>query len=341
MEPSCLTDASFNFVLGECTVNKFVTELATTMKRLNGCSDDPWEELLSFFDVNSDSEVRDKIEEICDSAYAAKRIPFNQLMVQEKQFTEEFFDGGNEWNYEVDEGNGGANLVKDAGRIKVISDQLLASRPSIGFPEAHNFEGCKLRTAMCCYVGGRNAGGEPDDNSDACYMEFAKARQSSHVRDGYSIYSGNGNEGPLNCHGFAWGDDSGYGDAAFKGNTLFQVAMKHALYEEGDVEELPGAPMCGCIEQMPVVTRADCTETIVTQSVSIQYNPTLSQFVAEASVQNIQHTNCGDLSSHYDTLVSKGKASATEKALLEKHLVGNQCRAAQTDFLKTKGFEFA
>merc|ERR1712232_12985 len=260
--------------------------------------------------------------------------------VQEKQFTNEFFDGGNIWNYETDENRiGGPNLDRDAARVKVISDQLLSSQINIGFPDAHNFDDCNLRAAMCCYVAGRN-GGEPVDNSDACYMDFTKARQSSHVRDGYSIYSGSGEEGPLQCHGFAWGDDAGYGDAAFRGNTLFQVAMKHALLEEGDVEELPGAPMCGCIEQMPVVTRADCTRTIVTQSVSVSYTPT-TQFVVDARVDTVRHIDCGDLSNHYESLVREGKASAQDKALLDKHLVGtNQCGPALTDFLKTKGFEF-
>jgi hypothetical protein len=97
--------------------------------------------------------------------------------------------------------------------------------------------------------------------------------------------------------------------------------------------------MCGCIEQMPVVTRADCTKTTVVQTVTVRYNPT-SRFVAGANVNSVSHSDCGDLSDYYQTLVDAGKASATDKAKLDKHLVGD-CTPALEDFLKEKGFEFA
>merc|ERR1712176_1155881 len=256
----------------------------------------------------------------------------------EKQFVNEFFDGGNIWNYGVDKD--GVNLAQDAARIKVVSDQF-ASNKIIGFPEVHNFEGCKLRAAMCCYPAKRQGAAriEVDDNSNACYMDFRKARQSSHVRDGYSIYSGDGNEGGLHCHGFAWGNDYGYQGAAFKGNTLFEVAMVKGLAGSGHVGHLPGAPMCGCVENMPVVTRADCTKTTVSQTVTIKYSPA-EQFVASANIGNINHSDCGDLSSYYAGLVQSGQASANEKARLDKHLVGD-CTPALTEFLGTTGFAFS
>jgi len=339
-EPSCLSTKSFNFAFSECTTEKFINMIEVEMAKVSGCNGiDPWGELISLFGVNSDSEVTDKIARICDSAYASKRMAFNEMMGEnEKQFVNEFFDGGNIWNYEVDEA-GESNLAQDAARIEVVSDKF-GSKTNIDFPDVHNFEGCKLRAAMCCYPAKRNGGqrSDPPDNSNACYMDFTKARQSSHVRDGYSIYSGDGNEGALNCHGFAWGNDAGYGDAAFKGNTLFEVAMKKGISENGYVGHLPGAPMCGCVENMPVVTSADCTKTTVSQSVSIKYTPG-NQFVAEATISNINHSNCGDLSSYYETLVGNQKASRREKDLLDKHVVGN-CGPALTDFLGTKGFAF-
>jgi len=339
-KPSCLSSKSFNFAFSECTTDNFVEKIQGEMSKVSGCNGiDTWGELMSLFDVNSDSEVTDKIARICDSAYASERMGFHEMMGEnEKQFVNEFFDGGNIWNYEVDEA-GESNLAQDATRIDVVSDKF-GSKTNIGFPDIHNFEGCKLRAAMCCHPAKRNGGEriEPDDNSNACYMDFTKARQSSHVRDGYSIYSGEGNEGALNCHGFAWGNDAGYDDAAFKGNTLFEVAMKKGLSENGYVGHLPGAPMCGCVENMPVVTRADCTKTTVSQNVSIKYTPG-NQFVAEANIGNIVHSSCGELSTYYESLVGAGKASNREKDLLKKHIVGD-CGPALTEFLSTKGFDF-
>ena len=37
---------------------------------------------------------------------------------------------------------------------------------------------------------------------------------------------------------------------------LFDVAFKQSLYDKGYVKNVPGSPMCGCIEKMPTVTRA-------------------------------------------------------------------------------------
>jgi len=32
------------------------------------------------------------------------------------------------------------------------------------------------------------------------------------------------------------------------------------MYVRGYVKNIPGAPMCACAEQMPTVSRADCTQ---------------------------------------------------------------------------------
>jgi hypothetical protein len=32
------------------------------------------------------------------------------------------------------------------------------------------------------------------------------------------------------------------------------------MYIRGYVKNIPGAPMCACAEQMPTVSRADCTQ---------------------------------------------------------------------------------
>eukprot|EP00546_Thalassionema_frauenfeldii_P001637 CAMPEP_0178938414 /NCGR_PEP_ID=MMETSP0786-20121207/26315_1 /TAXON_ID=186022 /ORGANISM="Thalassionema frauenfeldii, Strain CCMP 1798" /LENGTH=1040 /DNA_ID=CAMNT_0020617125 /DNA_START=57 /DNA_END=3179 /DNA_ORIENTATION=- len=337
MEPSCLEGATFNFDLSECTVDNFIAALQTKMTTIGACAGkDAWREMLSLIDGQSDSDVRDRIEGICAAAYTSETVEFDTLLDKEKQFVEEFFDGGNKWNYEVDEA-AGPNLAKDASRI-TIATQKFDGNHAIAFPDVHNFEGCELRAAMCCYVAARDVDYEPEDNSDACYMDFSKSRQSSHVRDGYSIY-GDGSEGNFACHGFAWGNDSGYNDAAFKGNTLFDVAMKNELYTNKKVEELPGAPMCGCIENMPVVTRADCTTTTVTQTVSISFDSI--EFFAESTVTNVQHTDCADLTTHYAQLVDEGKATSTELQKLKKHVVGDgMCGAALYDFLDSKGFVY-
>mmetsp|Transcript_5164 Transcript_5164/g.8089 ORF Transcript_5164/g.8089 Transcript_5164/m.8089 type:complete len:1038 (-) Transcript_5164:76-3189(-) len=336
IEPSCLTGATFNFNLNECTIDGFVAGVQSSMASVGACAGkDAWRELLSLWDGQSDSDVRKRIQDICVSGNAGETVSFDMLLDSEKQFVEEFFDGGNKWNYEVDEA-GGPDLATNAARI-TYADEKFDDKTAISLPHVHNFEGCELRAAMCCYVAARDADSEPTDNSDACYMEFKNSQESSHVRDGYSIYPDD-SEGAFACHGFVWGNDSGYADAAFKGNTLFDVALLNGLMSNKEVEELPGAPMCGCVEHMPVVSRADCTKTTVTQTISVSFKP-VTQFFAETSITSVAHEDCGDLTTHYGQLVTDGKATATEALKLKRHLVGDgQCGNALYDFLETKGF---
>mmetsp|Transcript_8398 Transcript_8398/g.10601 ORF Transcript_8398/g.10601 Transcript_8398/m.10601 type:complete len:858 (+) Transcript_8398:97-2670(+) len=335
---SCLKNVDFEFSFDECTIENFVNEVEQLMTNTPGCiGNNAWVELLAFFDVNSKLQIEEQIGAICTSGYKEQYLPFEVIMGKHFQFSDEFFDGGTTWNYENESRD-------DASRIKMVQENH-ANR-AIGMPDVHNFKKCELRAAMCCYVASRKGTGvdaEPEDNSDACYMDFSGAQQSSHVRDGYSIY-GNGVEGNLNCHGFAWGDDVGNADNALKGNSLFQVAMYDSLYEKGLAEELPGAPMCGCVEQMPVVTKANCTKVEVDQTVDVNYNGSLTEFSVNVEIRTINHVPCtdNDLSSHYQDLVEEGKASQMEKDYLDTRLVGEgNCPGAISTFLSEKGFSFS
>lgn len=64
-------------------------------------------------------------------------------------------------------------------------------------------------------------------------------------------------EHEIHAHGLAWDDEGLTND--LKANVLFYVSMYDHLYTRGYVENFQGAPMCGCLEEMPVVSRADCT----------------------------------------------------------------------------------
>lgn len=69
------------------------------------------------------------------------------------------------------------------------------------------------------------------------------------------------NEEEIHAHGFAWND--GDETEAFRANVLFYVSFYDHLYTRGYVENVQGAPMCGCLEEMPIVSRSDCTYPVV------------------------------------------------------------------------------
>jgi hypothetical protein len=60
--------------------------------------------------------------------------------------------------------------------------------------------------------------------------------------------------------GFGWADDVTDQSQVYRGNNLFFVSLYDHMYVRGYVKNVPGAPMCACAEQMPTVSRSDCTQ---------------------------------------------------------------------------------
>jgi hypothetical protein len=60
--------------------------------------------------------------------------------------------------------------------------------------------------------------------------------------------------------GFGWAEDANDPSAVYRGNNLFFVSLYDHMYQRGYVKNVPGAPMCACAEQMPTVSRSDCTQ---------------------------------------------------------------------------------
>merc|ERR1711862_474191 len=100
---------------------------------------------------------------------------------------------------------------------------------------------------------------EPLDNTDVCYVDIKDSFLASHTEDGYVVYPGD-SEGNVNCMGFTWTDNEDDPANLYKGNLLFEVAMRYGLKENGYTRSVPHAPMCACVEQMPVVSKAACKD---------------------------------------------------------------------------------
>jgi len=161
----------------------------------------------------------------------------------------------------------------DAG-MAVAAFYEESTRHYFGAPTNKLGEGCGSFTAMCCWHRDRQyfdqngncgptdcANQEPGDNTDLCWTE-----------DDGEVYPwpGSSTEGDLHCHGISWGedDDSGYDiNTMAKWNSLFYVSMYDHMYKRGYVGSITGdrniagsQPMCGCVEEMAPVARADCEQ---------------------------------------------------------------------------------
>jgi len=301
---------------------------------LCGVNNDPLLELMAQFDARDESDVYKKIEKICSASYEASRYDFENAISSEPQVVREFIDGGTMLNYERD--SKGSSLMKDGAGIGHV-DQY-ASSHLLSWPKHHALDQCKVGAAMCCWVDSRGASNLAM-NSDVCYVNMKSSRRTAHVADGYSIYGDTAGDGNVNCHGFAWGSKNGSIHSALKGNALFKVGFMDNLYNslKGNVEQVPGAPLCGCIDRMPVVTKAACTKvTDTTSNVDVTYNKVTGRYSAQYNMGTIEYADCGsDLNEYYKTLEGVDSHNA---AYIDTRLVGDgKCHEAINVFLGGKG----
>jgi len=171
-----------------------------------------------------------------------------------------------------------------------------AEKKFLSPPGDFNAGSCdKTSAAMCCWSKDRqyadNNGGcslgncinqSPGDNTDLCWVEDDF---SGDVFPFPNADNPNNRERDLHCHGLSWSAlESDFSDTldgnsvvndAGKWNNLYFVSLYDHLYKRGYVDSITDAkdfiigdegegeePMCGCVEDMPAVARADCTEAI-------------------------------------------------------------------------------
>jgi hypothetical protein len=238
------------------------------------------EELVVKFGLDDTSALNAFVQSECISVRAQIKedmLPWDSVTRRGKQFDDSFFDGGSIFNTQDHRLVTGftTETDPDTQRLKDISSVVLTSG-GIAWPDSYikNFdlvESCDSQTVMCCWTATRNgvSADIPEDeaNTNVCTHDIGDSPKSARVEDGESIFPGNG-EGNTVCHGFFWDDFN----SDYKGNLLFKVAMADGLMGKGYVRNIPSAPMCACIEQMPTVTYAGCTDMNVTETFKISHN---------------------------------------------------------------------
>lgn len=238
-------------------------------------------------------------------------VPFRNVTTRGYHFDSNYFDGGTSWN----DGLFPTSKEVDAGRIAKVAPTL-TTRP-LEWPSDRiaNFQDCDLNAVTCCFTreGQQNIG--PAANSKACVHDFAESPRSSHTKNGLTTYG----ELDTYCMGFAWDEAAETVETVYKANTLFQISMVKGLWEKDLRGAVPGAPMCGCVEKMPVVTHVECIKPSI-KGDTVEYEP------------------CSDgengLVEYYQGLFPDAEE---KKQALEKKIV-NTCEEGATSFLKDSGY---
>jgi len=369
LNQACFADNNFAITVedGLCDYQDLIEGLQVKIDNKASCQHSALQELKYLMGVTTKSAVKNRIAVLCEEAFAIQAenaISLTNGLNQKSYFMEEYFDGGTKWNDEretIDEDTGvTVNVLKeDAAKVDALYENRAQSK-MLEMPEYKNFDDCGLDAVYCCWIQDRQAndnnGGcdtpyddncvdeDPGDNTDVCYVDMDRSDASSHVAGGFSIFK-NGKEGDVHCHGFAWDIDDSASATRFRGNNLFYVSLYDHMYTRGYVRSVPGAPMCGCAEQMPVVTRADCTEMDITESWKFRYTVGVG-ITVEENGQDIAYNACqgannnnNDLRAYYQRLVDEGRNKQAKLDSLDEILVGpGNCGDAIASFLADEGF---
>jgi len=321
--------------------------------------------------ANNEADAEQIVYDLCGSAQSAiDKIPLDDIVYDEQgsQFIKLYYAGRASWNEETQTNlypgtpESPTNVLRqDASKVneyKAISEGSIFK-----MPELQQFDPsvCQSHAAQCCWPRDRQAGDnngncnleydtncvdrDVADNTDLCYNELDKAGYTNGIdANGFSTYD---QEGPVHCHGFAWSTEDQETTTRYKANALFFVSMYDHMHQRGYVENIPGSPMCGCVEHMPIVTRADCTQTNVQEYYTFAEISDGPGFTATIGSIKLQFQSCqgannrnNDLEAFVQQLVNDEKLSETEQNIFTERVVGrNNCPSAIDDFLEVQGFQ--
>ena len=360
---ACLGGISWKVtVTNECSIESLKEALKPRFdkrcKRFGLSLDEDIQLLLG---AQSQEEARKKMEEICTNALDKrhpKKLEFGNISNRGREHDSEFFNGGTSWNAgELQQLGKGSFRGSGARRIDMYDRQ--SKRRVLKWPEElPSLSACQANAAMCCWpvnqkapvsadgsvdcdpidgeidcniasaANAKNISSIPNNsgNTDVCLVDLSKSHSSTGFKDGLTIFPNNTS---AYCSGVAWENGKNYWNSFAKGNLLFQSSMV-LMKEKGHEKNLPSAPMCGCIEQMPIVTRADCIEAYSTARFIFQFRSTVPELRASVSKHLIQYRECkgmnsttNDLKSWYDKLWLEKKVDMYQKEIFDSVIVGN------------------
>jgi len=257
-------------------------------KKNKKCPHDADAELQLLTGTGSLEEAKEKLAEICSAILDS--IEQSTFATIDDQFTDDFMmdyiDGEgflNEGtgNFQGDTGDSDEESVKAGKRIGAFREEGATNTIlNDGDWGTGSFDSCESQAYLCCFGRDRQFGdnngncneddcedADPGDNSNLCFTEPNLTAYPGEIED------------DIHCHGLAWSDDTNDLTSRFKVNNFFFVSMFDHMYTRGYVEATvtdgPNeVPMCGCIEDMPKVSRADCSQVDVELEVSFSFDAT-------------------------------------------------------------------
>ena len=328
----CTEGTISTFNNGDCTYANFVTGLT------NGCTEADFATL-----VPEGETATDYVNELC--AYDA---PTQFVEIQGTyQKDRRYFAGGgilvdgSDWDVDsariarFNTNSASSTLIAFPDYLARLQYNTDTGRGENGYPANMNLDtSCGLNTVMCCFTDDskKNSFDANDDSTTGvCHHELELSPESNHIEEGWSVFPGS--ETSTHCTGFTWKD----GEEELLGNMMYDISLKNTI-EKGYVKGVPGAPMCGCVEHMPVVASAECRTASKSGAITYTFTYDVDEGVRADNEVGITYSDCTDETSAVIDLKAAYKANQDtddDKALIDAHLVGD---CASDDYLKEDHF---
>jgi len=341
-EFGCVADA---FEVNGCDYRVLTEKLE---KKLGSCPHDTDVELQKMTGTNTLDAAKSTLSSMCDDAF--DEVDTSAYTDIDSRFTKSFMNqyvsGKTFLNLET--GNFQGNQNKNPA-----SEESLSAGQSIdNFYEDDasstillnngwgDFQNCQYQSYMCCFGRDRQSNddngncdddncedADPGDNSNLCYTEPSNTAYFGEIED------------DIHCHGLAWAEDGNDLISRFTMNNFFYVSMYDHMYQRGYVEPAVKGPdeprMCGCIEDMPKVSRSDCTQVDV--DVTFTFSRNVATGIAEVEAGDdvdIDFNACqgtdfddgnnanNDLASYSVRLTNEGRMSTATQDKIFATLLG-------------------
>jgi len=343
-EFGCTTD----FDVDGCDYNSVIAIIA---RKLGGsCPHNAETELQKMTGTSNLDDAKEYLSELCDDVFDSD-VETTTYTDIDSRFTNDFMD-----TYVAGQGF----LNTETGNFQGNNPDYPVSQPSKTAGESINtyyngegsttslinsgwggFSNCQYNSYMCCFGRDRQSGddngncanndcadADPGDNSNLCFTEPSN-----------TPYFGE-SEDDIHCHGLAWAEDENDLISRFSMNNFFYVSMYDHMYQRGYVEPAvaggtgDNVAMCGCIEDMPKVSRSDCTQVDV--DLTFSFHRSTAGF-AEAETDDdpdVDFNACkgtdfdggnnanNDLASYAVRLVDEGRMSTATRDGIFKTLLG-------------------
>ena len=329
----CAPDTVISSFVGQCNYDNFVASLSS------GCA------VSELFPNKTSTEIVDNVNALCEYDVPVQFVE----ILGTYQADRRYFAGGGDFvdadpdMWHVTSGNLRRfedNMANDA----VIAFPEYAARVKYnqangggnnGYPANMNLEtSCDLRTIMCCFTNDGTEDGfdgttSTDAITDVCRHDLRDSPQSNHVAAGWSVFPGVETT-PAHCVGFTWTND----EIDLIGNMMYDISLRNTL-AKGYKKGVPGAPMCGCIEHMPVVESSSCRKATKNGGVTNVF--TLKDgYVSASNEANIVYGDCDDGMDLSESYKSKNPTSPNA---IDAHLVGSgKCESDLENYLMEEQF---